>query len=158
MKRYVNYFKYVCKHKWFVLIAGIKIRAPLWNLLIHDLSKFTFFEFIWYAKTFYAKDGSKKYTESVQFQQAWNRHQKRNKHHWEYWIILAKDDKKGYSTEVVLPMPKNYILEMVADWMGAGRAITGKWDIKEWFAKNQTDIKLHHNTRIIVVNIVRGLK
>jgi hypothetical protein len=38
--KHVRYLSYVVRHKWFVLLAGIKTGAPLWRLLIHDWSKF----------------------------------------------------------------------------------------------------------------------
>ena len=39
-----------------------------------------------------------------------------------------------------IPMPEKYAREMVADWAGAGRAITGKWETLEWYEKNQEKI------------------
>lgn len=51
---------------------------------------------------------------------------------------------------VAIEMPSRYALEMVADWMGAGRDITGRWDCKEWYAKNRGKIVLHDNTRKLV--------
>ena len=149
MRRYIKYLQYVLKHKWFVLIASIKIKAPIWGAITHDLSKFRPSEWFPYAHTFYAKDGSKQYCEGPTFAQAWNHHQKRNKHHYQYWMITWD---RG-NTEP-LPMQKKYILEMVADWMGAGRAITGKWETSEWYNKNKGNIKLHPKTRIVVEHLL----
>ena len=140
--RHLNYLKYVLRHKWFVLLASIRIGAPLWGAIIHDLSKFRPSEWIPYARCFYAPDGSKQYKEDLTFAVAWNDHQKRNKHHYQYWVILW--DRGEYET---LDMPRKYILEMVADWMGAGRAITGRWEVKEWYEKNKGNIKLSPSTR-----------
>ena len=44
-------------------------------------------------------------------------------------------------------MPYKYAVEMVCDWAGAGRAITGKWEYKEWYYKNKEKIILHPETR-----------
>lgn len=140
--RHLNYLKYVLRHKWFVLLASIRIGAPLWGAIIHDLSKFRPSEWIPYARCFYAPDGSKQYKKDLTFTVAWNDHQKRNKHHYQYWVILW--DRGEYET---LDMPRKYILEMVADWMGAGRAITGRWEVKEWYEKNKGNIKLSPSTR-----------
>ena len=52
--RHLNYLKYVLRHKWFVLLASIRIGAPLWGAIIHDLSKFRPSEWIPYARCFYA--------------------------------------------------------------------------------------------------------
>jgi hypothetical protein len=38
--------------------------------------------------------------------------------------------------------------------MGAGRAITGRWECAEWYAKNRDKIVLHENTRRIVDGIL----
>ena len=62
--------------------------------------------------------------------------------------IYAKEirDKLNKSPKV-LEMPKKYRKEMLADWIGAGMAITGKRDIKGWYEKNKFNIILHQNTR-----------
>lgn len=149
MKRHIAYLKYVVRHKWFVFLAGLHIGAPLWRVLIHDTSKFLPSEWEPYAACFYAPDGSKQYIETEAFNFAWNAHQKRNKHHWQYWLITWDRGE----TEA-LRMPYTYVLEMVADWMGAGRAITGKWETLEWYNKNKDKIKLHPVTRTQVEAIL----
>lgn len=55
---------------------------------------------------------------------------------------------------VAIQMPKKYALEMVADWMGAGRAISGRWECAEWYEKNKDKIILHHGTRAVVEYIL----
>ena len=139
--RHISYLKYLLRHKWFVLVACYKINASIWLGIIHDLSKFKPSEWIPYARCFYKSDGSKQYDESFEFTCAWNDHQKHNKHHWQYWLITWDRGE----TEA-LPMPYKYVKEMVADWMGAGRAITGKWETAEWYMNNKDKIKLHPNT------------
>lgn len=54
------------------------------------------------------------------------------------------------NTPVALDMPLRYRKEMLADWRGAGRAITGKNDPKEtakWYLENKRRIVLHPDTR-----------
>ena len=150
MKRHWNYLKYLLRHKWFVLVACRRIGAPLWLGIIHDLSKFRPSEWIPYARCFYAPDGSKQYNEGDAFNQAWNDHQKRNKHHWQRWLITW-----DRGTTEPLEMPRRYVLEMVADWMGAGRAITGQWETAEWYQKNRDNIQLHPATRRLVEWLLR---
>jgi len=125
-----------------VFVAGNKIGVSCWRILFHDWTKFLPSEWFAYAYTFYNEDGSKRYKENLDFNQAWNAHQKRNKHHWQYWVITWD---RGESEP--LPMTAEYIREMVADWMGAGRAINGKWECKEWYQKNKDTIKIHPVTR-----------
>lgn len=45
-----------------------------------------------------------------------------------------------------LPMPRDLVREMVADWMGAGRAITGRWEAAEWYLANAQKMLLHYET------------
>jgi hypothetical protein len=44
------------------------------------------------------------------------------------------------------PMPDVYRREMVADWIGAGKAL-GFPNTWEWYEKNKSNIKLHRETR-----------
>jgi hypothetical protein len=97
VRRYIVYFWYVAKHKWFVLLAGLRIGAPLWLLLIHDLSKFLPSEFFPYARHFYNPDGSKKKpskdylsARSAAFEYARLKHKHRNPHHWEHWLRMGE--------------------------------------------------------------------
>jgi len=151
MKRHWNYFKYIIRHKWFVMIASQKIGASLWLALIHDASKFLPSEWMPYANTFYKSDGSKQYDETPAFNVAWLKHQHRNPHHWQHWI-LRMDSGNTVAQEI----PMRYVLEMVADWMGAGRAITGKWESAEWYEKNRDKIVLHEKTRKLIDGIILG--
>jgi hypothetical protein len=50
-------------------------------------------------------------------------------------------------------MSEKYLCEMVADWWGAGRAITGKWDAVGWYSK-QSQIQLHERTRAGVESLL----
>jgi hypothetical protein len=55
----------------------------------------------------------------------------------------------------VLPIPAHFVREMVADWMGAGRAITGRWEAAEWYAKNCDVIQLEQDTRRFTERLLR---
>lgn len=152
MKRHLNYLKYVLRHKWFVFVASRKTGSSLWLAAIHDMSKFSPSEWNPYAATFYKPDGSKQYDETDAFNIAWLRHQHRNPHHWQHWLL-----RMDRGDTVAMEMPERYAREMVADWMGAGRAITGKWECAEWYAKNSGKIILHPNTRTLVERILGNL-
>ena len=60
-------------------------------------------------------------------------------------------------TRSAFEMPRPLVREMVADWMGAGRAITGHWDIKEWYSKNEQGMLLHPMTKLYVEHILSAL-
>lgn len=143
--KYFSYLSYVLKHKWFVFRAGLVTKAPIWQLVIHDWSKFLPVEFFPYAEHFYGfsrnqpdRQGTKK------FVFAWLHHVHLNPHHWNHWALVGSSGKVKAQE-----MPERYVREMMADWIGAGRGITGSWDnIDSWFHKNIDTMVLHVNTRV----------
>lgn len=203
-----QYLKYVVRHKWFVLIAGLQTGAPLWRLLIHDWSKFLPSEWIPYARYFYGmpkvgdqvtvdcidgfwcratvieqrRDKNARYKvraskgyigedqefwahdfevaglqeASEAFGVAWNAHQKRNPHHWQYWILTMDSGET-----IPQRMPAHFVREMLADWMGAGRAITGDGSLArtvEWYESNKGRMKLHPRTVADVESLLSQCK
>lgn len=160
MKNHIAYLKYVLRHKWFVYRAGRITRAPLWRLIIHDWSKFLPCEWFPYVGSFYNADGTKadwglRTPFGIQwFDQAWNHHQKFNKHHWQHWVLTTDSDEPRTKA---LPIPEKFIREMVADWMGAGLAITGRMEVQEWYDKNASKMILHPDTKIRVDEILKDV-
>lgn len=149
MRRHLAYLKYVMRHKWYVFVAGLSLRVPLWQLIFHDWHKFLLSEWFPYARTFYAPNGNKRYVTSDVFARAWNSHQKRGKHHWQYWLITWDTGE----TEPI-SMPARYVREMIADWRGAGKAL-GKPDYKLWYVQNYDKMRLHPETRQEVNRLLR---
>jgi hypothetical protein len=142
MRKHLQYLRYLARHKYFVFYAGVKwTKAPLWRLIIHDWSKFMPCEWLPYAEYFYGK-GPRNIRDGIKFDVAWLHHQHHNPHHWQHWILREDTGDTKY-----LEMPNHFVREMVADWMGAGRAITGKWAAKDWYEKNKANILLHKDTR-----------
>ena len=156
MKKHFEYLWYVLRHKYFVFMAGLLIQAPLWQLIMHDMSKFRWSEWKAYVERFYGKyQGNWNMTdeESRGYDTAWLKHQHRNPHHWQYWV-LNKDD----GAHKPLEMPEKYVMEMIADWAGAGKAITGQWEVAEWFDKNKHKMKFHPKTLDTVLWFVGIMK
>lgn len=160
--KHLKYFYYLIKHKWFVLIAAYQAGIPLLGFM-HDMSKFLPSEWIPYANHFYGKKGDDirkgrdetgyyKPTETGDkaFDFAWLLHQKRNKHHWQYWVL--PQDEGGLK---VLEMPVKYRREMICDWIGAGRA-QGTPNTAAWYAKNKNKMMLASNTREWVDEVMRS--
>ena len=164
MRSHLKYISYLYRHKYWVFIAGRRLRAPLFRLLIHDWTKLLPQEWFPYLDFFYGEflpwdrmkfrpysewKWSKEAVEE-RFQIAWNHHIHWNKHHWQFWLIV--DDPAGPHQEQigVLPMPDKYVKEMVADWLGAGRALRGHWDAWTWYEQHKDKIMLHSSTRIKV--------
>ena len=153
-----SYGRYVWLHKLRVLQAGRIIGVGIVHLIFHDWDKLLVDNWIAYAEQFYALDGARwpeRREYSDEFKVEWAKHQNRNRHHWQYWVMIWDTGE-----EECLEMPLQDVLEMLADWAGAGAAITGKmWpdddlfaETREWYGKNRDQIKLHDRTR----NIVEG--
>lgn len=143
MIKYYNYLKYILQHKKNVGIECLKMGMPL-HALTHDLSKFRPSEFIPYARYFYETDKANNYDKSTEsndnFQKGWNHHQKRNKHHWNYWVSVTR------TTEPLtpIPMPRKYVKQMIADWRGMSSKFGGTW--KDYYSKNYKEMLLHDET------------
>lgn len=148
VRAHLRYASYVARHKWFVLRAGLKTRAPLWRLLIHDWSKLTRKEWTPYVRSFYGPQPRTAETKAA-FDAAWLHHQHANPHHWQHWVLREDSGK-----EKVLPMPEKFVREMVADWMGAGRAITGYWDVAAWYQRQARQLLLHPDTSALVIRLI----
>jgi len=145
MKPHLRYASYVIRHKWFVFRAGLKTRAPIWRLIVHDWSKMTPAEWTPYVQTFYTNHG-----DPEAFDRAWLHHQHRNPHHWQHWLLREDDGQLK-----VLSIPESLVREMVADWMGAGRAITGRWEVRKWYEGGAaTKMVLHDGTRALVEALI----
>ncbi len=132
MKAHWRYLKYVLRHKWYVFVAGRALGLPIWQLLIHDLSKFSRAEWTPYVDYFYGswpREDNDAY-ERHAFQAAWRHHWQHNPHHPELWA--GGPDGDPYKR---VQMPLRFVAEMVADWYGAAMA-QGKEDCWAWYRKN----------------------
>lgn len=144
-----QYLRAVIRHKRFVYEAGRKLGVSRWQLLIHDWSKFLPSEWGPYAEWFYGHPGHKP-EESPVFRAAWLRHQKRNPHHWQYWVIMEDSGRVE-----AMPMPRKYLLEMVADWRGANRAY-GDQSMYDWYVESLPARQLHPDTKDEVERLLFG--
>lgn len=160
MNRHWQYLKYVLRHKWFVFWACLEYGVPIWIAILHDWDKFLPSMWFSFAACFYKPDGSKQYIETPEFTANWNAHQKRNRHHWQWWMLTWDRGE----TEL-LPMTDVYRREMLADWIGAGRAIAvGNnriWlmtDTCDWYEKNKEKMKLHPDTRLWIEAQMESIK
>lgn len=118
-----KFFKHlfrVCKHKFWVFHYSCYFGIP-WRGLVHDLSKFSPIEF-WAGVKYYRAGISPIKVEKTEtgYSKAWLHHKGRNKHHWEYWT----DFHDG--SQISVKIPWKYLLEMIADFLAAGRTYTGK--------------------------------
>ncbi len=167
MKKYIKYLAYLFRHKWYVFIECCKEGIP-WRGLLHDNSKFLLSELVPYTNYFYGDcdcQGIKKGrnetgyykptdTGDKAFDFAWLLHQKRNRHHWQWWIL--PEDEGGVK---VLEMEYPYNVEMICDWIGAGKAqghFSPKddrfFETRKWYAQNGNKMNIHPTTRKWIEN------
>jgi hypothetical protein len=144
IKRNLRYASYILRHKYFVIKAGLIVHAPLYRLLVHDMSKFLPVEWFAYKENF---QGPKRNTTNERFRLAWLKHIHRNAHHWEHWCKFYYGSGGGNIKLRAFKMPESYVREMVADWLAAGRAIHGHYCAMAWYAEHKYKILLHHETR-----------
>jgi hypothetical protein len=153
MKVYWNYLKAVLVHKFYFLVYGLKYGVSLDLLFTHDLSKLGPSEFVQYARYFYGtylryKEIPNDFrgfiftreTVYAEFDKAWNHHQKMNKHHWQYWVLMNDD-----GADKVIEIPMRYLKEMLCDWLAANKAF-GNGRIWEWYWEN-VSLLLHPNSQ-----------
>ncbi len=160
MNKYFKYLQYLIKHKYYVGVECFK-RGLYWQGLAHDLSKFSPDEFIPYANYFYGNgDNLLKFRDKTgyykpydtgdkKFDFAWFLHQKRNKHHWQFWVLPTDD-----ATLKVLEIPLRYKTEMVCDWIGASKAqgFFSPWETpmletQKWYKANKDKMQFAPETR-----------
>ncbi len=148
-RNFVNHFKTVCKHKYWVLVFCVKAGIPIQGIM-HDLSKFSPSEFLESVKYYQGNrspiDACK---EENGYSGAWMHHKGRNKHHYEYW----QDNFDGGGEPIQIPF--KYALEMVCDYLGAGKAYHGKnftpdKELDWWNGKKSKPLAMHPQTKIFV--------
>lgn len=151
MTKHWRYFIYVLRHKYYVFVAGRRLGVPLWQLITHDLSKFSRAEWTPYVNYFYGPRSvtrTQTAAEKLAFDKAWLHHQHHNPHHWQHYIL-----REDSGATKVLLMPHKYILEMVADWLGAGKAIHGSWNIDAWYLKTK-DARVLESSTLAITEMV----
>lgn len=117
----------------------------------HDESKTTLEEYNAYDLYFFGGNKSSKIVED--FNLAWLHHIHNNPHHWQYWILHNGDE--GVEC---LPMPDNYILEMICDWWSFSWSKCDLEEIFSWYDEHKANIMLHPDTREKVEKTLSAMK
>ena len=145
----IKHFKTISKHKWEV--GKMCFKCGLYKQgLLHDLSKFSRAEFIesvkYYQGTSSPIDAEKK---DKGYSYTWLHHKGRNPHHWEYWI-----DNLGTRENKPAEIPYKYVVEMICDWIGAGKVYEGKnWTQKSplnYYNRFKSERIFHPNTQKLI--------
>ncbi len=120
------------------------------QILDHDESKWGEAEYKAYDDYFY---GDKTSEVKRNFDYAWLHHIHNNPHHWQYWLLAG--DETG--TVKPLEMPKNYIIEMLCDWMSFAFNAGDINEFFSWWNKHKDKITLHPKSREIVEGYVNDI-
>lgn len=129
--------------KYFVDKEAFKKR-----LIEHDLSKFSWNETSGYMNHVFGGENSEE--QKKDFKRSWHHHKQHNSHHPEYWFDV---NKKGETS--ILPMRRLDILEMVADWIGAGKSYSTPFE--EWAQKNLSNFTFHEKTKKELMFIFKAI-
>jgi len=119
LTKILNHWRTVRTHrKWvrrYCFLAGLP-----WKGLVHDLSKYSPTEFLESARYWTGTNSPIENAKREQgYSRAWLHHRGRNPHHWAYW---ADNFSEGLT---IYPMPMNDFVEMVCDFLAAGRTYRG---------------------------------
>lgn len=119
IKNFLGHLNVVNKHRFKVFCLCVKVGIPFRGL-VHDLSKYSPTEFFEGVKYFSGQRSPIRNCKlETGYSLAWLHHKGRNKHHFEYWIDLATEDK----TPII---PYKYATEMICDTLAASLVYNGK--------------------------------
>ena len=158
LEAYLKYFKTICKHK-VVVFQECHACGITWQGIIHDLSKFSRDEFISSAK-YYCEDRSPHYGDAAEngYSLAWLHHKGCNKHHWEFWTDFNENDGSIKANKI----PYNYVVEMVCDWVGAGKVYDkDRWTNSspiEYYYKVRKGRHFNKKTETLIVHFLRVIE
>lgn len=145
----VKHFLLIMKHKYWVGYYCTKAHIT-WRGIMHDMSKFSPTEFLESIKYYVGNrspiDVCK---EKNGYSNAWLHHKGRNPHHYEYWQDNFDNGGKP------LQMPFKYALELICDYLGAGRAymkndFSYEAEYNWWKQKITKPIAMHPQTKAFV--------
>ena len=158
IQKFFGHLKTVTKHKYWVWHYMNKCGLKWgWRGLWHDMSKFSPIEF-WESVKYYSGTRSPidACKEENGISMAWMHHKGRNPHHYEYW--QDNFDHGGEAKE----MPWRYKVEMICDYLAAGRAYMGKnfsykAEYEWWLKKLELPRRQHDADKTFVTFILKQL-
>ena len=118
----IRHFITITKHRHLVMRhcfrAGIGFQG-----LFHDLSKYTFTEFVPGARYYQGmRSPNEAERERLGYSTAWLHHKGRNKHHFEYWTDYNMKERRVMPVKV----PFRYVAEMFCDRVAASKIYRGE--------------------------------
>ena len=155
LKKTLLHLRKICIHKYWVARYCFKC-GLYWQGITHDLSKLSWTEF-WESVRYYQGDSSpiNEAKKDKGYSLAWQHHKGHNPHHYEHWT-------DNYDSETTcIAMPYKYAVELICDWIGAGRAYQSKdFTYKgeyEYVYNKLKAAKMHPNTKDFIGFIFENL-
>lgn len=152
----VGHFSVICRHKYYVFQNCLVAGMPLTGIM-HDMSKFSYIEFMEGVKYY---QGTKSpiiaCKEAEGYSKGWLHHKGRNKHHYEYW--QDNFDQGGKSLQI----PFKYALELVCDYIAAGKAYAGdsftyQREYEWWLNKLKKPLAMHKQTKLFITYMLKSM-
>lgn len=139
MNKIYRHLKTICKHK--IAVGKMCFKFGLYKQgIMHDLSKFFPTELFPSIKYFQGKRSPiEAEKEEKGYSEAWLHHKARNKHHPWYWMDWDKNQNPKPCR-----IPRKYVYEMIADWIGAGM-VYGENAKQEWSWSEPYEYYKTHN-------------
>lgn len=142
-------------HKFWVAYYCFKL-GLYWQGIIHDLSKFSYVEFSRSLKYWHDSMSPLTYeTELNGYSETFLHHRGRNPHHYEYWVHSL--DEGGIPAK----MPKKYALELVCDYLAAGKTynknFTYKSEYNWWIKFLSSPRAIHPETKDFITRCLKHL-
>lgn len=152
-----KHFKKIMVHKYWVAKYAFRVGIP-WQGITHDLSKLSPIEF-WESVKYYQGNSSPidACKKANGYSMAWLHHKGRNPHHYEYW-----QDNFDHGGNPLI-MPYKYTIEMLCDYLAAGRAYMGKEftyeaELQWWLKKNENGIAMHPVNKQFITVVLEILR
>lgn len=123
-----------------------------WRAANHDESKYDKEEYEAYDNYFYG--GNRSFKVVQDFNYAWLHHIHNNPHHWQYWVLINDNEKEG---TIALEMPKECVLEMIADWWSFSWKEGNLFEIFNWYADHRAKQYIHRKSRKILERILKKI-
>ena len=154
----IKHFKTITHHRHLVIKYSFYC-GIFWQGLRHDLSKYSPREFNTGAKYYSGvRSPNSIEIEKIGYSLSWLHHKGRNKHHFEYWTVYSKVEKKY----VPIKMPLNYVKEMLCDRIAATVVYNGKnykdYMPLEYFETRNDSYGMHEDTAKLIRILLTWVK
>ena len=156
MTNLIKHLNIIRTHRKFVREACFKM-GLFWQGLVHDLSKYSVIELLickYYSGT---RSPHQNAREVLGYSPSWIHHYHTNKHHYQYWW-----DENEEGKIIPMKMPYQFVVESVADMLGASKAYNKEnWKpemlIQYWDEKCVGKRIMHQDSMLLVQTLLNKL-